>query len=308
MIVLGLKSAGIGNCMFQYAAARALSVKTSSVIKFDISGLKEQQKPFRKYTDDDVKQLLDESLGAFDIDCLVAKDDIIKTLRGWGDERLFLNKIKKKIRRLFGVYPQAYFQEKVRFGYDLSLFRMENKSYIDGFFINPKYFKDIKDILREEFTFKNSQSGENMALSKELASCNSVSVHVRRGDYADPKQTGNLYPVYGREYYEKAVNVIQRCVAEPKFYIFSDDADWVIKNFDFIPNSTIVSHNPIDKGYEDLRLMSQCKHNIIANSTFSWWGAWLNNNPEKKVITPKVWRNDSLDTSDLLEDEWIVLP
>lgn len=307
MVVVGLKSAGIGNCMFQYAAAKALAVKTKSFVKLDVSGLKEQQMPFRSYTDSDIMLMLEQSLGAFDIDLNVASDLEVQTLRGWGNERSVANKIKKKIRQKFGMFPATYFQEKKRHAYDTSLFNCTGDVYIDGLFINPRYFDDINWELKKVFQFKPLLDEKNLSVASEIASSDSVSIHVRRGDFANPVATGNIYPVYGRDYYKKAIEIIQEKVFVPKFYIFSDDIEWVSDNLDFIDNRVIVNHNSIDKGYADLWLMSICKHNIITNSTFSWWAAWLNDNPEKVVVCPEKWRNDTTDTSGMLVKDWFIL-
>jgi hypothetical protein len=307
MVVVGLKSAGLGNCMFQYAAARALAIEMKSSLKLDISGLREQQMPFRRYTDRDVMRMLAQSLGVFEIQYEIASKGEVQKLRGWGDERLFLNKIIKKFRYKFNFFPPTLFREKLRYGYDSSIFEVRSDVYLDGFFINPRYFQKIHAVLEKDFVFKNEQIKENLSFSREISVSNSVSIHVRRGDFADAKSTGNIYPVYGQDYYKKAVRLICEKVAKPKFYIFSDDIEWATDNLDFIENSVIVSHNSIDNGAEDLRLMSQCKHNVITNSTFSWWAAWLNRNSEKIVVCPEKWRNDSVDTAGMLANDWIVI-
>jgi len=113
-------------------------------------------------------------------------------------------------------------------------------------------------------------------------------------------------PVCGLDYYERCVKLISKTVSDVHFYVFSDDRDWIVENLRFDYATTFVTHNDVNKGYEDLRLMSMCKHNIIANSSFSWWGAWLNANVNKIVLAPREWHKDeSIDTHDLLPEGWI---
>ena len=293
--------------MFQYAAARALSIKDNSSIKIDISGLREQQMPFRQYTDKDIRLLFAQSLGVFDIDYHIASNDEVKSLRGWGDERNITNKIIKHLKLTFNAFPKSLFQETLRHGYDPSLLDKKGDIYLDGLFINPRYFNSIEQVLRKDFTFKVQLGHINSVLARDIVSCNSVSIHVRRGDLANPNVTGNIYPVYGLDYYDKAIAIIRNEVSDPHFYIFSDDPEWVSRNLDYVDNSLMVTHNPIEKGYADLWLMCQCRHNIITNSTFSWWGAWLNKNPAKVIVCPDKWRNDDVDTSSLFLEGWRII-
>lgn len=161
------------------------------------------------------------------------------------------------------------------------------KPYLDGCWINESYFVEIKEKVRTTFTFKGIDQ-KNIALANEMQLCNSVALHIRRGDYL----MNPMYHVCDDCYYALAIAYIKEHVVNPKFYIFSDDSAWC-KNFmsqmkvDYI----IVEYNTGRDSYKDMYLMTQCKHNIIANSTFSWWGAWLNNNVGKNVVCPSVWIN-----------------
>jgi len=131
-------------------------------------------------------------------------------------------------------------------------------------------------------------------------------LHIRRGDYVHAPLANQFHGLCSLDYYQKAVNYIYQKIPDCHFYIFSDDHSWVCENFKLDYPVTMVDHNDADKDYEDLRLMSLCKYNIIANSSFSWWGAWLNANPEKIVLCPERWFNDlSLDIKDLMPDSWI---
>ncbi len=166
----------------------------------------------------------------------------------------------------------------------------------DGYQQDPRYFREIKDLVLQEFSFKDPLSGNALKLSKEMEKTNSVCLHFRRGDYL---KYG--YPVLGNQYYLDAINYIKEKTKLPvKLYAFSDDIKWVKENFK--PKDPITYVDEFGSK-TDLHLMTQCKHNVIANSTYSWWGAFLNKNPNKIVVAPDVW--------DRLDPNWgknIILP
>lgn len=307
MIIIGLKSAGLGNCMFQYAAAKSLAIQNDTIVKFDVINLNKQQMPFERETNSKITDLLKSSIGVFNVNYKIANKIEVEKFKGWIEDRRISSRIKKKIRNITKYYPVSYFREKRIHEYDSTFFDNTKDTYLEGTFINPKYFENVADVISKEFRFKSQSIRKNKDLLEEIQLCNSVSIHVRRGDYVNNKCTRNIYPVYGIDYYKKATQIISKKTSNLKFFIFSDDIKWVKDNFNFFKNSTIVDHNGINKGYEDLRLMMHCKHNIITNSTFSWWAAWLNTNTNKIVIVPRKWRNDDIDTSDLLLDSWIII-
>ena len=145
----------------------------------------------------------------------------------------------------------------------------------------------------------------NQAASLAIRACESVSVHIRRGDYLSNPAFYRFHGVCAVEYYEAAVGHLAGAVENPCFFLFSDDLDWARRNLRLDYPVTYVDHNGEDKDYEDLRLMSQCKHHIIANSSFSWWAAWLCANPGKIVIAPRKWFNDpNIDTADIIPASW----
>ena len=162
--------------------------------------------------------------------------------------------------------------------------------FIKGEFQSELYFKEYESEIRSLFCFK-SIDNNNRILAKELAKVNSVSIHIRRGDYVNN-------PIYSgictRDYFMQAISIIKARVPNCIFYVFSNDTGWCKSFFDDLSDwidYRIVDINSGEKSYQDLFLMSSCKHNIIVNSSFSWWGAWLNNNPDKVVIAPKKWAN-----------------
>lgn len=157
--------------------------------------------------------------------------------------------------------------------------------YINGVFIGERYFEDAREEVRKAFIFKNIDS-ENLRLASLMQETSSVSLHIRRGDYLKIPQ----YAVCDEQYYSKAIRYVNDHVEKPKFFVFSDDPAWCqtfLKRFEI--DFHVVNRNFGIDSYKDMFLMTQCKHNIIANSTFSWWGAWLNNNSNKIVVCPEKW-------------------
>ena len=214
-----------------------------------------------------------------------------------------------KVRRRY--FPSFTNVRTTTGAFDVSLpANTVRNEYIIGVFLNASIVEAIDDEIKKCFTFLPFTDEMNLRLEKEIEECESVAVHVRKGkDYQSRIWYQNTCSM---EYYRKAILQIKEKLQHPKFYVFTDNADWVRENFQEI-EYTLVEGNPAD-GYGshfDMQLMSLCKHNIISNSTYSWWSAFLNRNPKKVVIAPKVWFNpDSCDefTSDrALCKGWIAL-
>jgi hypothetical protein len=192
------------------------------------------------------------------------------------------------------------------FHYDPSIETLPNKSYIDGYWQSEKYFKRIEPTVRKEFTLITSPSTKNQKIIDKIKSCESVSLHIRRGDYVTDPKTNTLYGTCPPEYYEKAIQLMKDKVKHPVYFVFSDDPEWIRSNMVTGYPQHVVDINGPDDAHEDLRLMSCCKHHIIANSSFSWWGAWLSNNPKKVVVAPKKWFNNyHKDEQDVVPENWV---
>ena len=178
-------------------------------------------------------------------------------------------------------------------------------SYICGNWQNVGYFPNEKD-LRNDFTFKNELDDKNLKILNEIKESNSVSLHIRKGDYTNAAHTNYFFQADWMNYYGMATGAIMKNIKNrPKFFIFSDDIAWAKQNT-FAPDSVFIESNRGFDSWKDMMLMSNCKHNITANSTFSWWGAWLNTNPDKIVTTPKSWFKDNVTNSNLITlPEWI---
>lgn len=293
MIIIKLQG-GLGNQMFQYAIGKKLSLLHKTKLKLDLSFLLDRV-PRQNFT------YRDYNLNIFSLKIESATPEEIKP---------FISYLDSKTKRIIYTYlflgkKNKYINEK-QFTFDPAIFKLTRNIYLDGYWQTEKYFSDIKNVLYNDFNIKIPQDEKNQEIAKIIKDTNSVSIHIRRGDYIENKQTYNVHGVCDLDYYNNCVNLLLKQIENPHFFIFSDDHQWAKENLKLDYPMIFADHNDESKNYEDLRLMSQCQHNIIANSTFSWWGAWLNQNPDKIVYAPKKWFNDtSRNTQDLIPDQWM---
>ncbi len=208
---------------------------------------------------------------------------------------------------LLGRREKRYFRERTAGIYDGSLENATPPIYIAGYWQSERYFRDVEKHIREDFSFRLPLSDRNRGIIEEITGTESVGVHVRRGDYAEKPGAARTHGgVCGDEYYRKAVSLVAGKVKNPVFFFFSDAIDWVESNLRVRDPSRYVGGNAGDRDWEDMRLMSLCRHNIIANSSFSWWAAWLNSNPGKTVIAPSRWFSDKGRTDrDIVPSGWV---
>lgn len=293
MIIVGL-SGGIGNQMFQYSAGRSLSIAKNCTIKLDISKYSASNET-RKYL-----------LHNFNITEDFAGGNEIRaycTLPKW---KIIANKGLNRLK-LIGASPyKNNVLSESSFSYDANFDNAPENVYLNGYWQSEKYFLRISDLIRSEFILKITPMGFNKELMTAMNSCTSVSIHIRRGDYITNPVANKTHGTCGIEYYHEAIRYLAQRITSPHFFIFSDDHDWVRNNIVCPYVTTHITHNGSEYDYEDLRLMSQCKYHIIANSSFSWWGAWLSNFKEKIIIAPRKWFKDgSKDTKDLIPGSWI---
>lgn len=193
----------------------------------------------------------------------------------------------RKLRRILGT-RKAYIEEKIEFDFDKSIFSDTNDRYYWGYWQHIDYINISANELREDFIFPPAE-GKNKELIERIKNKNTVAIHVRRGDYLNiPLLDG----ICNEAYYQNAISYIEEKVENPLYIIFSNDIPWCKTTFKNL-NAIFVDWNRGRESYRDMQLMSYCDHNIIANSSFSWWGAWLNENSAKIVISPKKWINSS---------------
>lgn len=281
---------GLGNQMFQYAAARALSLKHGVSLKLDLRGF-ENYKLHHGY----------ELNNIFNIKAAAVCEAEMRSLLGWQGSRRMANLLRRKS---FGILRNKSFVCEPHFEYWSGFENIKDDVYIDGYWQSERYFSDYSDEIRKDFTFTSPLSHDNFRIASLIDVLDSVSLHVRRGDYvANPKN--KFLDVCDIHYYKNAVEQMMRMVAKPHFFVFSDDLDWVKDNIIINAEVMYVENNRGQDSYNDMRIMSLCKNNITANSTFSWWAAWLNSNKGKKVITPSSWFAGNLNSKDLIPDGWI---
>ena len=185
---------------------------------------------------------------------------------------------------------------------DVFCFKARNQLY-RGTWQSEQYFSNAKNIVRKRFSFKHELLSETTKIiTQQMLTQETVSIHIRRGDYLSDQYANGFAGVCTMEYYNKAIEIVKSKIAKLQFYIFTDDPEWVNENFK-LANAVYVQHNTGSDSWQDMYLMSQCKHNIIANSSFSWWGAWLNANPEKIVVAPQKWWR-LFDVDDVVPKDW----
>ena len=272
MIITKLKG-GLGNQLFQYATGKRLALDRNVPLKLDISSYDNQplaETP-RKY-----------ELGYLNTESEIATIEEIKNLKyPYGIFSKCWRFTKQKIFRQFYT------------GYNPSILKIPKSYYLEGYFKNEEYFKPIEEIIRKEIALKEPFGPKGQTAKEEIEkTIIPVSLHIRRGDYAQDSTTAAYHGTLPIEYYRKAMAFLIEKIGPFQLFVFSDDINWAKENLTFESPSQLpvhfVSCEEI-KDYEELFLMSLCKHNIIANSSFSWWAAWLNQNSDKIVIAPKRW-------------------
>jgi hypothetical protein len=295
MIIVKLQG-GLGNQMFQYATGRSLAELKQTELKLDDTFLQDKT-PKKDFT------LRDYELDIFQLNTKIASRTEID--RFFNKPNGFVNKIVNRIKQQFIKYQVI---KQRFFHFDETVLYCRKNTYLDGYWQSYRYFEPITGIIQKEFTMKSPMDNKNLTLARKIEATQSVAVHIRRGDYVKNEKTNQHHGVCSTKYYQEAIIKMVQKVDNPHFFFFSDDIEWVKDNLMVTYPSEYVNYNTGKKSYEDMRLMSLCKHNIIANSSFSWWGAWLNPHAEKMVIAPKKWFNDpNRNTSDLIPENWLRL-
>jgi hypothetical protein len=269
---------GLGNQLFQYAAARALSLRSGTTLKMDIGDSLIRDDHNRIY-----------GLQHFNIKADLASPEEIDHLLG----KPWVRKATKYLQNKTGLalhptwWNQTYMYHQ---NYDRALMKpVKNDVYLNGYWQDENFFKDYRQVILEELQVRYEPDTVNRQIMQKMASVNAVSLHVRRGDALSHPVSVKIYKLPSEEYYRKAIAHIAAKVKNPHFFVFSDDIPWCRENLSTGFPTEFVDHNGDTKNYEDIRLMSHCRHHITANSTFSWWGAWLNPAEDKVVTSPAEW-------------------
>jgi hypothetical protein len=273
MIVVRL-TGGLGNQMFQYAAGKKLAKVHSTELKLDISWYqgKERRQQKRSF-----------KLGVFNIIADIATQDDLNLFF----KNNFFKDLKRKARKTLGLKPETLIATEKNWQFH-DFPHHPQHLYLKGYWQNESLFKDIRKELVEDFSLKLENGADYQALKQKISSCTSTSIHVRRGDFAHESDINRIHGTCSLDYYRECIKNLQERVGESHYFLFSDDPEWVKENLVLDGEVEILSDFFLND-YEELKLMSLCQHNIIANSTFSWWAAWLNQNPEKLIFAPKKW-------------------
>lgn len=243
---------GLGNQMFQYAYAKALEMKGFDV-KLDITG-------FKKY----------KLHGGYQLD----------------KYHINLESAKKSSVLFSKINPFKTLKEEDLL-YNNKLLSLKGSEYVKGYFQTEKYFSEIRSTLLQQFIVNRETANSTKQYKKEIIqAANSCSVHIRRGDYVSNSKSNTIHGTCSLDYYKEGIKIIEEKYKNVTFFVFSDDIPWTKENL-ILKNAIYIDHKCLP--HEDIYLMSLCKNNITANSSFSWWGAWLNTNEDKTVISPKQW-------------------
>lgn len=285
MVIAQLKG-GLGNQMFQYAAARRVAIIHDVALKFDLSFLEaDAVHHTKRYFE----------LHKLHINAKIATRQEIQAIK------------KQRWKNLF---RPVWIKDRGVDDFAKKITRCRDQVFLDGYWQSEEYFKPVSAIIREELTFKQPlEDGYFLNIQHRIESSESMSLHFRRGDYVEDSKSNKYHGICSIDYYHQAVRKIAEKVTNPVLFIFSDDIEWVKAHFKskypivFIEQSDQELHS-------DFRLMLLCKHNIIANSSYSWWAAWLNENEGKTVIAPRKWYEDQRSqnrATNILPEEWIKL-
>ena len=291
MIIVQLNG-GLGNQMFQYAAARALSLHHQTDLKLDVSFLLDRSPRQKGF----VYRDFDLSIFNLSVNFASAEESSLLNKKIWGNKT-----IDSFAKKTFGK-KITYFKEP-HFHFYRKFLSLGPNLFLEGYWQSEKYFADHQHIIRQDFTFSKKPQGKTMDLLNRIKSENAVCVNVRRGDFL----TTPLHGILSTGYYNTAEHLINEKVSSPHFYVFSDDINWCREHLRFSGPTFYVSHEYAGEKFQEyLQLMIQCNHFIIPNSSFGWWAAWLNNKPDKIVIAPKKWFNKGpKDTQDIIPESWI---
>ncbi len=279
---------GLGNQMFQYSLGRALEKRFKVKVKYDLSWFKDNSN-HRSF-----------GLDKFNLTAEEPSDEEIYNIKNGVFKNRLINFLFQRKLNFLPYFKRPFFKEDLK-SLDLNILKINSRTYIEGYFTSEIFFKEIRSVLINDFELISTPSAKNKVLIDSVLNQNSVCLSVRRGDFLKY----SIHNVCDLQYFYDAIELIEKKISEPVFYIFSDDNDWVQMNLKIKGEHYFITHNFPDF-YEDFRIMKSCKHHIIPNSTFSWWAAWLADSEDKIVISPETWLNsDEIDYSYFLPEDWI---
>ncbi|MEO9804472.1 MAG: alpha-1,2-fucosyltransferase [Reichenbachiella sp.] len=266
---------GLGNQLFQYALGRHLAIKNQTDLFLDLRAF-DHYYSLHKY-----------ALGHFNIKAPVVSKKELQEFSA------IKNPYRRFLRKLSNLQSPWRFLKENNDGFSINILNSSGNIYLDGYWQSENYFAGIRPIILEEFKIQSDISDKTKEVKRQMESQNCASIHIRRGDYISNKKTNAVHGTCDLQYYRSAMSKLESLTDIDCYFLFSDDIAWVKENLHSSVKAIYVDHTDASTNYEDLFLMSNCKHHIIANSSFSWWGAWLNDYVNKIVIAPTVWYVDS---------------
>lgn len=273
---------GLGNQLFQYATAFSLAKSNKTKLLVDISSaINYHVHPLR----------------LTELNCSAQFDDKISLYK-----KILLHPRLIKFSSM--IFTSYYIEPSLK--YDNTLQYTANNKLLIGYFQSELYFKNCRGELLKEFLPKTEFSSYQSLLAEKIKGESSLSIHIRRGDYITNSNASAIHGVCNKEYFDRAIEYLveqKKVTTKTNVYIFSDDIEWCKAHLSF-PYSTVYVEGDSQHPELDMWLMSYCNHNIISNSTFSWWGAWLNTNSNKCVIAPKQWFKTLHDSTDIVPEQW----
>lgn len=290
---------GLGNQLFQYAMGRALSLRLGVPLSLDLSWFKEIQT-----TDGQTTTIRQYALVPYGLN--VSTHDAV---RYNGRLASLLLRLSKKVKNCIPacLVTDGVYQER-SFGFDSKIYSMEPPISLDGYWQSHLYFDGIAEVLRQDLGQPQGLSEKTQAFVKQINSTDSIAVHIRRGDYLSNQKASATHGVCSVEYYKKGLEAVSIGLSHPHCFVFSDEPEWARNNLHFAMPTTVVDINGPEAAHEDLWLMSACDRFVIANSSLSWWAAWLSHSVKKVVVAPRQWfANGAIDTRDLIPSDWVRL-
>ncbi len=297
-VIVALKG-GLGNQLFQYAIGRSISVRLGVPLTLDLAWFEEVKAAGGVVTT--IRKYALEPYG-------LAVSTSCETRQAGKFER-----VAAKLSTIVGRYIPAHllvagvYHER-SFSFDAKVFSLSAPIGLDGYWQSHRYFDEIADLLRLDIGVPQNVSAASLEFADLIKSTDAIAVHIRRGDYVSNQNASATHGICSAEYYQEGLVQVARGLNNPHCFIFSDEPDWVKNNLNFAMPNTVVDINSLDLAHEDLWLMSLCHRFVIANSSLSWWAAWLSISPRKIVVAPRKWfADETKDTSDLIPVDWVLL-
>ncbi|WP_417536685.1 alpha-1,2-fucosyltransferase [Methylophaga sp.] len=283
-MVVGL-SGGLGNQLFQYAAGRALSLRLNVPLELDVSW-------FSGRTDRNY------ALQPFKINGAIRKRHV------WLPN--FLIRTESRISRRFALNRMTVpIYREPHFHFDAGFEKLQHPVFLEGYWQSPRYFEKYVDFIRSDLTLAEPLPAQCQSMLMEIQKSDAICLHIRRGDYVSNRRVAGTHSSCSLDYYWEAVMHVMSGLFRPKCFLFSDDHVWVRNNINLPCEFVVVDINTSGEAYRDLVLMSECRHFVIANSSLSWWAAWLGSYCGKRVVAPSNWFKDKRkNTKDLIPAEW----